>query len=59
MPLTEDQIDVEERKESGRGRAGREGATEAVELRDGLQEDYPWTYWERVGYNEYVAEHSA
>lgn len=56
MALTEDQIDIEERKESGRGRARREKATEPAAIRDGLREDYPWTYWERVGFNEAVAE---
>ena len=59
MPYTEDEIDVEERLESGRGRARREQATEPCTIRAGLREGYPWTYWERVGFNEGVAANVA
>lgn len=54
MALTADQVGVEERKAAGRAAAIARGATEPKALREGLEEEYPYTYWYWVGYNEYV-----
>lgn len=54
MALTADEVNVEERKAAGRAAALAKGATQPKTLREGLAEEYPYTYWYWVGYNEHV-----
>lgn len=54
MPLTASEVDPEERKAIGRAAAQAANATELKELRAGLEDEYPYTYWYWVGYNEFV-----
>ncbi|MEE3066556.1 MAG: hypothetical protein VYA67_21880 [Actinomycetota bacterium] len=54
MALTAAEVNVEERKAAGRAAAIAKGATQRKELREGLEDDYPYTYWYWVGWNEYV-----
>lgn len=56
MPLTASQVNPDERKLAGRAAAVAAGATEPKPIRDGLLEEYPYTYWWRVGYNEAIEE---
>lgn len=55
MALTAAEVNIDERKAAGYAAAQSKGATEVKHLRDGLEEEYPYTYWYWVGYNEYVA----
>jgi hypothetical protein len=54
MPLNASQVNIEEQKQKGRDAAIAANATEPKELRDGLEEEYPYTYWWWVGYNEAI-----
>ena len=49
-------VDIEARKAAGRKAAQDEGATEHKPLGDTSPEQYPYTYWFVIGYNEAVDE---
>lgn len=55
MPLNALQVDIEARKQAGHDAAIANNATETKPIRDGLIDDYPYTYWWIVGYNEAVS----
>lgn len=47
MPLRPSEVDIEARKQAGRG-----GATEPKPYGQTAENVYPYTYWFLVGYNE-------
>ncbi|MDV6979669.1 hypothetical protein [Mycobacterium intracellulare] len=54
MPLGPSEVNIEERKQSGRDAAAARNATEPKSFGQTSESNYPYTYWWLVGYNEIV-----
>ncbi len=51
-------VDIQARKDAGRLAAQDEQATEHKPVGNTSPENFPYTYWYVIGYNEYVDEQS-